>query len=71
MTAQHATEGEAFNAHITLTLKDGTVFDTSAGGSSLSVENGQTTVIDSDLFDRLVRMEDIASVTIGDLTLPI
>lgn len=53
-----------------LTLKDGTVIDLASGGS-MDPEDGQTHCIRQGTFDRIIPLEDMASLTIGGISIPI
>jgi hypothetical protein len=56
---------------LTVNLKDGTVIDMTASGGSITPEDGQTRCQKGDMFDQVIDLAQVASVTIGDVTVPV
>lgn len=57
---------------ITVTMADGTVFDaTNANSYAEKQANGTSTVSKSFIFSRIVDTNEVASVTVGDATIPV
>lgn len=59
------------NIAVFLTKKDGTVLDLTAFGGSLAAEEGKTIGVKGMVFDQIVPLEDMESLTVGDITFPI
>lgn len=56
---------------VLLTLKDGTTLDLSGAGGSISPGNGETVCQKGNLFDEILSLDQVESVTVADLTLPV
>ncbi|WP_273397778.1 DUF4179 domain-containing protein [Thermophilibacter mediterraneus] len=57
---------------VIVTFADGTTFDaTDANGSSAKRDDGTTTVSKATTYDRIVDADDIVSVTVGDVEIPV
>lgn len=57
---------------VIVTFADGTTFDaTDANGSSAKHSDGTTTVSKATTYDRIVDADDIVSVTVGDVEIPV
>lgn len=57
---------------VIVTFADGTTFDaTDANGSSVKHGDGTTTVSKATTYDRIVAADDIVSVTVGDVEIPV
>ena len=54
-----------------LTLTDGTTLDLSGAGGSISPENGETVCQKSNIFDEILSLDQIESVTVADITIPV
>ena len=54
-----------------MTKTDGTVFDFSDCGGSMDPHDGKTVCTRQGTFDTVIPLDDIASVTIGDVSIPI
>ena len=59
------------NIAVFLTKKDGTVLDLTAFGGSLAAEEGKTIGVKGMVFDQIVPLEDMESLTVGGITFPI
>lgn len=69
---QMPTGKQALSVPLSITLTDGTVMDLNGNvSSSIGDEAGKTTCIRVSRFERLVPLDTIESVTIGDVTLPL
>ncbi len=64
-------EWAAFSAPLSVTLKDGTVVDLSGIGGSMEPHDGKTVCTRQGTFDQILPLENMKSVTIGDVTVPI
>lgn len=62
---------DAFSVPMSVTMKDGTVVDLSGTGGSMEPENGKTTCTRQGTFDQILPLEDIASLSIGGVSVPI
>ena len=62
---------ESYSAKLLVTKTDGTVLDFSDCGGSMDPHNGKTVCTRQGTFDTVIPLEDIASVTIGDVTVPV
>ena len=62
---------EAYAAKLLITKTDGTVLDFSDYGGSMDPHDGKTVCTRQGTFDTVIPLEDMASVTIGDVTVPI
>ena len=70
MSEHDAYEAERFRAPLLVTMADGTVIDASNSGGS-SVERDGTTVCHlAALFETIIDVDDVVSVTVGDVTHP-
>jgi hypothetical protein len=56
---------------LTVNLKDGTVIDMTGSGGGITPEDGQTRCQKGDVFDQVIDLEQVVSVTIGDVTVPV
>ncbi len=71
MSEHDAHEAERFRAPLSVTMADGTVIDASNSGGS-SVERDGTTVCHfATLFETIIDVDDVVSVTVGDVTIPL
>ena len=71
MSEHDAYEAERFRAPLFVTMADGTVIDASNSGGS-SVERDGTTVCHfATLFETIIDVDDVVSVTVGDVTIPL
>ena len=61
----------AMNVPITVTLKDGTTAETVGNSSSIGDRDGKTVCRNNVRFREIVPLEDIASITVGTVTLPL
>lgn len=59
------------NIQILLTKTDGTVLDLSNSGGSIAPEDGYSDCTKGDLLPEIVPMDEIASVTVGDVVYPL
>lgn len=58
------------NVEILLTTKDGTVLDLSNSGGSIKPENGMTKCSKSLVFEEIIPLEEIASLSVGGIVYP-
>ena len=57
---------------VIVTFADGTTFDaTDANGSSMKRDDGTSTVSKATTYDRIIAADDIVSVTVGDVEIPV
>lgn len=56
---------------LSLTLKDGTILDLTNSGGGISPEDGQTVCEKSGLFDEILELDQVASITVGDIVIPV
>lgn len=59
------------NVEILLTKTDGTVLDLSGAGGSISPDHGTTVCSKSNFFSEILPMEEIASIRVGGVELPL
>ena len=69
--AQHETEWAKFEMLRTLRLTDGTTLDLVTGGGSIDPQGGSTVCVRADLFDRVVPLEEIESLTVAGIEIPV
>ena len=62
---------ESYAAKLLVTKTDGTMLDFSDCGGSMDPHDGKTVCTRQGTFDTVIPLEDIASVTIGDVTVPV
>ena len=62
---------ESYAAKLLITKTDGTVLDFSDYGGSMDPHDGKTVCTRQGTFDQILPLEDIASVTIGGVSIPI
>ena len=62
---------ESYAAKLLITKTDGTVLDFSDCGGSMDPHDGRTVCTRQGTFDTVIPLEDIASVTIGGVSIPI
>ena len=62
---------ESYSAKLLVTKTDGTVLDFSDCGGSMDPHDGKTVCTRQGTFDTVIPLDDIASVTIGDISIPI
>ena len=62
---------ESYSAKLLVTKTDGTVLDFSDCGGSMDPHDGKTVCTRQGTFDTVIPLDDIASVTIGDVSIPI
>ena len=62
---------ESYSAKLLVTKKDGTVLDFSDCGGSMDPHNGNTVCTRQGTFDTILPLDEVASVTIGDTTIPV
>ena len=62
---------ESYAAKLLVTKTDGTVLDFSDCGGSMDPHDGKTVCTRQGTFDTVIPLDDIASVTIGDISIPI
>ena len=62
---------ESYSAKLLVTKTDGTVLDFSDCGGSMDPHGGKTVCTRQSTFDQILPLEDMASVTIGSLSIPI
>lgn len=62
---------ESYAAKLLITKTDGTVLDFSDFGGSMDPHDGKTVCTRQGTFDTVIPLDDIASVTIGDVSIPI
>lgn len=61
----------AMNIPITVTLKDGTTAETVGNRSSIGDRDGKTVCSNNVRFREIIPLEDIASITVGTVTIPL
>ena len=59
------------NVEILLTKTDGTVIDLSNAGGSIGPEDGKTVCSKGEVFDEILPLEELASVSVGGVEFPI
>ena len=62
---------ESYSAKLLVTKTDGTVLDFSDCGGSMDPHDGNTVCTRQGTFDTILPLDELASVTIGDITLPV
>ena len=62
---------ESYSAKLLVTKADGTVLDFSDCGGSMDPHGGKTVCTRQGTFDTILPLDEVASVTIGDLTIPV
>ena len=62
---------ESYSAKLLVTKTDGTVLDFSDYGGSMDPHDGKTVCTRQGTFDTILPVDEVASVTIGDLTIPV
>lgn len=62
---------ESYSAKLLVTKTDGTVLDFSDCGGSMDPHNGKTVCTRQGTFDTILPLDEVASVTIGDTTIPV
>lgn len=62
---------ESYSAKLLVTKTDGTVLDFSDCGGSMDPHDGKTVCIRQGTFDTILPLDEVASVTIGDTTIPV
>ena len=62
---------DTFSVPLSVTLKDGTVIDLNSTGGSMEPDNGETVCTRMGTFDTILPLDEVASVTIGDTTIPV
>ena len=62
---------ESYAAKLLVTKTDGTVLDFSDFGGSMDPHDGKTYCVRQGTFERILPLEDMASLTIGGVTIPI
>lgn len=62
---------DAFSVPLSVTLKDGTVIDLNSTSGSMEPDNGETVCTRMGTFDTILPLDEVASVTIGDTTIPV
>ena len=68
--ASHRDTWEEFTGEQFITLKDGTTIDLASGGS-MDPHDGKTVCTRQGTFERILPLEDMASLTIGGVSIPI
>ena len=68
--ASHRDTWKEFTGEQFITLKDGTTIDLASGGS-MDPEDGKTYCVRQGTFERILPLEDMASLTIGGVSIPI
>ena len=73
MGAEDARQMEQYleNVEILLTKTDGTVIDLSNAGGSIGPEDGKTVCSKGEVFDEILPLEELASVSVGGVEFPI
>ena len=61
----------AMNIPITVTLKDGTTAETVGNSSSIGDRDGKTVCTNNVRFREIIPLDDIASITVGTVTIPL
>lgn len=69
--ASHRDTWDAFSAKLLINKKDGTVIDVPGNGSSMDPHDGKTVCTRQGTFDTILPLDEVASVTIGDTTIPV
>ena len=59
------------NVSLFLTMKDGSTLDLSNSGGSVHPQNQVTVCQKSDIFDTILTLDEVVSITIGALTIPV
>ena len=59
------------SAKLLINKKDGTVIDVPGNGSSMDPHDGKTVCTRQGTFDTILPLDEVASVTIGDTTIPV
>lgn len=62
---------ESYSAKLLVTKTDGTVLDFSDCGGSMDPHDGNTVCTRQGTFDTILSLDEVASVTIGDTTIPV
>lgn len=62
---------ESYSAKLLVTKTDGTVLDFSDYGGSMDPHDGNTVCTRQGTFDTILPLDEVASVTIGDTTIPV
>ena len=62
---------ESYSAKLLVTKTDGTVLDFSDCGGSMDPHDGKTVCTRQGTFDTILPLDEVASVTIGDTTIPV
>lgn len=62
---------ESYSAKLLVTKTDGTVLDFSDCGGSMDPHDGNTVCTRQGTFDTILPLDEVASVTIGDTTIPV
>ena len=62
---------KSYSAKLLVTKTDGTVLDFSDCGGSMDPHNGNTVCTRQGTFDTILPLDEVASVTIGDTTIPV
>lgn len=62
---------ESYSAKLLVTKTDGTVLDFSDYGGSMDPHDGKTVCTRQGTFDTILPLDEVASVTIGDTTIPV
>lgn len=62
---------ESYAAKLLVTKTDGTVLDFSDCGGSMDPHDGKTVCTRQGTFDTILPLDEVASVTIGDTTIPV
>ena len=67
-----AIHGTSFSAKLLINKKDGTVIDVLRHyGGSMDPHDGKTVCTRQGTFDTILPLDEVASVTIGDTTIPV
>ena len=69
--ASHRDTWDAFSAKLLINKKDGTVIDLPGNGGSMDPHDGKTVCTRQGTFDTILPLDEVASVTIGDTTIPV
>ena len=69
--ASHRDTWDAFSAKLLINKKDGTVIDLPGNGGSMDAQTGKTVCTRQGTFDTILPLDEVASVTIGDTTIPV
>ncbi len=62
---------DSYSAKLLVTKKDGTVIDLPDNGGSMDPHDGNTVCTRQGTFDTILPLDEVASVTIGDITIPV